>query len=99
MPVALSWQFNFQYIASTQQGDLRLLGPPSGQSAGGGTGTRDRRIPADLRPDSPSTVPPRLPYCGKERLQYGDTLQDNSEHIRKNHAKNYWEQQKLAFTP
>ncbi|GFN81349.1 hypothetical protein PoB_000785500 [Plakobranchus ocellatus] len=35
--------------ASPQQGDLRLSGPPSGQGAGGGAGTR--RVPADLRAD------------------------------------------------
>ncbi|GFN95229.1 hypothetical protein PoB_002173500 [Plakobranchus ocellatus] len=35
--------------ASPQQGDLRLSGPPSGQGAGGGARTRDRRVPADLR--------------------------------------------------
>ncbi|GFO31800.1 hypothetical protein PoB_005830500 [Plakobranchus ocellatus] len=45
----------FVYIASPQQGDLRLLGPPSGQGAGGGARTRDRRVPADLREDSPAT--------------------------------------------
>ncbi|GFO43284.1 hypothetical protein PoB_006978900 [Plakobranchus ocellatus] len=47
----------FLYIASPQQGDLRLSGPPSGQGAGGGARTRDRRVPADLRVDSPATVP------------------------------------------
>ncbi|GFN88539.1 hypothetical protein PoB_001504500, partial [Plakobranchus ocellatus] len=41
--------FCFFYIASPQQGDLRLLSPPSGQDAGGGARTRDRRVPADLR--------------------------------------------------
>ncbi|GFN80699.1 hypothetical protein PoB_000720500 [Plakobranchus ocellatus] len=40
------------HIASPQQGDLRLSGSPSGQSAGGGARTRDRRVPADLRTDS-----------------------------------------------
>ncbi|GFO48775.1 hypothetical protein PoB_007528000, partial [Plakobranchus ocellatus] len=29
------------YLASPQQGDLRLSGPPSGQDAGGGARTRD----------------------------------------------------------
>ncbi|GFN74699.1 hypothetical protein PoB_000120500 [Plakobranchus ocellatus] len=38
------------------QGDLRLLGPTSGQGAGGGARTRDRRVPADLRADSLTTV-------------------------------------------
>ncbi|GFO38703.1 hypothetical protein PoB_006520800 [Plakobranchus ocellatus] len=48
----------FLFTASPQQGDLRLSGPPSGQGAGGGARTRDRRVPADLRADSPATVPP-----------------------------------------
>ncbi|GFN96947.1 U3 small nucleolar RNA-associated protein 6 homolog [Plakobranchus ocellatus] len=47
--------------ASPQQGDLRLSGPPSGQDAGGGARTRDRRVPADLRADSLATVPPTPP--------------------------------------
>ncbi|GFO19277.1 hypothetical protein PoB_004578200 [Plakobranchus ocellatus] len=46
------------YIASPQQCDLKLLGPPSGQGAGGKTRTRDRRVPADLRADSLTTVSP-----------------------------------------
>ncbi|GFN87160.1 hemolysin-type calcium-binding region:rtx n-terminal domain protein [Plakobranchus ocellatus] len=44
-----------------QQGDLRLSGPPSGQGAGSGARTRDRRVPADLRADSQATVPPTPP--------------------------------------
>ncbi|GFO00862.1 hypothetical protein PoB_002736700 [Plakobranchus ocellatus] len=51
----------FLYIASPQQGDLRLSGPPSGQGAGGGARTSDRRVPADLRADSLATVPPTPP--------------------------------------
>ncbi|GFN95230.1 hypothetical protein PoB_002173600 [Plakobranchus ocellatus] len=47
---------------SPQQGDLRLSGPPSGQDAGGGARTRDRRVPADLRADSLATVPPTPPF-------------------------------------
>ncbi|GFO38040.1 hypothetical protein PoB_006454500 [Plakobranchus ocellatus] len=43
---------------SPQQGDLRLLGPQSGQGAGSEARTRDRRIPADLREHSLTTVPP-----------------------------------------
>ncbi|GFO03311.1 hypothetical protein PoB_002981600 [Plakobranchus ocellatus] len=43
---------------SPQQGDFRLSGPPSGQGAGDGARTRDRRIPADLRADSLATEPP-----------------------------------------
>ncbi|GFO35319.1 hypothetical protein PoB_006182400 [Plakobranchus ocellatus] len=44
--------------ASPLQGDLRLSGPPSGQGAGGGARTYDRKVPADLRADSLATVPP-----------------------------------------
>ncbi|GFO21674.1 Zinc finger protein 253 [Plakobranchus ocellatus] len=43
--------------ANQQQGDLRLLGPPSGQNAGRGAQTCDRRVPADLRMDLLATVP------------------------------------------
>ncbi|GFN87782.1 hypothetical protein PoB_001428800 [Plakobranchus ocellatus] len=50
-----------QFGTSPQQGDLRLSGPPSGQDAGGGAQTRDRRVPADLRADSLATVPPTPP--------------------------------------
>ncbi|GFO49094.1 hypothetical protein PoB_007559900 [Plakobranchus ocellatus] len=58
-------RFGFLYIASPQQGDLRLSGPPSGQGAGGGARTRDRRIPADLRADSLATVPPTSPQLSR----------------------------------
>ncbi|GFN79093.1 hypothetical protein PoB_000559900 [Plakobranchus ocellatus] len=51
----------FLYIASPQQGDLRLSGPPSGQGAGSGARTRDRRVPADLGADSQATVLPTPP--------------------------------------
>ncbi|GFO21806.1 hypothetical protein PoB_004831100 [Plakobranchus ocellatus] len=47
--------------ASQQQGDLRLLAPLSGQGAGSGARTRNRRVPADLRADSLATVPPTPP--------------------------------------
>ncbi|GFO41703.1 hypothetical protein PoB_006820800 [Plakobranchus ocellatus] len=50
--------FWFLYIASPQQGNLRLLGPLSGQGAGGGARTRNSRVPADLRADSLTTQPP-----------------------------------------
>ncbi|GFO11754.1 hypothetical protein PoB_003825900 [Plakobranchus ocellatus] len=46
---------------SPRQGDLRFSDPPSGQGAGGGAPTRDRRVPADLRADSLSAVPPTPP--------------------------------------
>ncbi|GFN81564.1 hypothetical protein PoB_000807000 [Plakobranchus ocellatus] len=55
--------FRFLYIASAQQGDLRLLGPPSGQGAVGGARTPNRRVPADLRADSLATVLPTPPGC------------------------------------
>ncbi|GFO43535.1 hypothetical protein PoB_007004000 [Plakobranchus ocellatus] len=48
-----------------QQDDLRLLGPPSGQGAGSGTRTRDRRVPADLRADSLTTIPPTPKFFKK----------------------------------
>ncbi|GFO38738.1 hypothetical protein PoB_006524300 [Plakobranchus ocellatus] len=47
------------YSAIPRRGDLRLLGPPSGQGAGSGARTRDRGVPADLRADSQTTVPPK----------------------------------------
>ncbi|GFO33396.1 F-box/WD repeat-containing protein 7 [Plakobranchus ocellatus] len=37
------------YTACHQKGDLRLLGPPTGQCAGGGALTCNRRVPADLK--------------------------------------------------
>ncbi|GFN76465.1 kinesin-like protein [Plakobranchus ocellatus] len=49
------------YIACPQHGDLRLSGPPSGQRASGGAQAHNRRIPADLRADSLSTLPPISP--------------------------------------
>ncbi|GFO11396.1 hypothetical protein PoB_003790100 [Plakobranchus ocellatus] len=48
--------FWFLYIASPQQGDLRLSGPPLGHSAGGGARTRTRRVSAD-----PGRI--RYPLC------------------------------------
>ncbi|GFO09768.1 hypothetical protein PoB_003627300 [Plakobranchus ocellatus] len=48
-------------LASPQQGDLRLSGPPSGQGASSGARTCDRRVPADLRADSQATVLPTPP--------------------------------------
>ncbi|GFN76367.1 hypothetical protein PoB_000287300 [Plakobranchus ocellatus] len=46
----------FIYIASPQQGDIRLQGPPSGRGADDGARTRDRRVPADVRADSQATL-------------------------------------------
>ncbi|GFO28710.1 hypothetical protein PoB_005521500 [Plakobranchus ocellatus] len=48
------------YLACPQHDDLRLSGPPPGQEASSGARTRNRRVPADLRADSLSTVPPTL---------------------------------------
>ncbi|GFN75062.1 hypothetical protein PoB_000156800 [Plakobranchus ocellatus] len=45
-------------MASPQQDDLRLLGPPLASGADGEARTRDRRVPADLRADSQATLPP-----------------------------------------
>ncbi|GFN80613.1 hypothetical protein PoB_000711900 [Plakobranchus ocellatus] len=44
--------------ASPQLGDIRLLGAPSGQDAGGGARTRDRRVPTDHRADTLVNVSP-----------------------------------------
>ncbi|GFN77343.1 hypothetical protein PoB_000384900 [Plakobranchus ocellatus] len=51
----------YVYIANPQQGDLRLSGPTSGQSVGGGTRTQVRRVLPDLRTDSLVSVPPTPP--------------------------------------
>ncbi|GFO14094.1 hypothetical protein PoB_004059900 [Plakobranchus ocellatus] len=56
------------YIACPQHGDLRLSGPPSGQGASDGARTRNRRVPADLRADSLSTVPPTPPLASKPEI-------------------------------
>ncbi|GFO22410.1 hypothetical protein PoB_004891500 [Plakobranchus ocellatus] len=44
------------YIASLQQGDLKLSDPPSGQGAGGGARTLDRMVSAYLRANSLAPV-------------------------------------------
>ncbi|GFO22531.1 hypothetical protein PoB_004903600 [Plakobranchus ocellatus] len=44
-----------------QTGSVFNHGPPSGQGAGSGDRTRDRRVPADLRADSQATVLPTPP--------------------------------------
>ncbi|GFN83014.1 hypothetical protein PoB_000952000 [Plakobranchus ocellatus] len=54
----------FAFLARPQHGDIRLLHPPSGQHAGAGARTRNRRVPADLRADSLATV---LPTPRKQR--------------------------------
>ncbi|GFO29742.1 hypothetical protein PoB_005624700 [Plakobranchus ocellatus] len=55
-------------MASPQQGDLRLLGPPSGRGADGEARTLDRRVPADLRSDSQATVPPSPCWRGLQAV-------------------------------
>ncbi|GFN80729.1 NADP dehydrogenase [ubiquinone] 1 subunit c2 [Plakobranchus ocellatus] len=60
-PVTEPKKYKDLLLKCPQQGDLRLSGPPSGQDAGGGARTRDRRVPADLRADSLATVPPTPP--------------------------------------
>ncbi|GFO01579.1 hypothetical protein PoB_002808400, partial [Plakobranchus ocellatus] len=52
----------FGFCSLTTRCDLRLSSPPSGQGACGGPRTRDRRVPAALRIDSLSTVPPTSLY-------------------------------------
>ncbi|GFO30914.1 hypothetical protein PoB_005741900 [Plakobranchus ocellatus] len=61
--------FRFLYIASPQQGDLRLSGPPSDQGAGDRTRTRDSMVPAYLRAYSVATVPPKQPKLKKIRCK------------------------------
>ncbi|GFO39378.1 hypothetical protein PoB_006588300 [Plakobranchus ocellatus] len=53
--------FHLTKNISPQQGDLKLSGLPSGQGAGGGAQTCDRRIPADIKADSLATVLPTFP--------------------------------------
>ncbi|GFN90382.1 hypothetical protein PoB_001688800 [Plakobranchus ocellatus] len=65
-------------IASPQQGDLRLLGPPSGRGADGRARTRDRRVPTDLRADSQATVP-RTPEEEEEGEE--EEKKEEEEHL------------------
>ncbi|GFO10218.1 G patch domain-containing protein 2-like [Plakobranchus ocellatus] len=62
---------------SPQQGDLRLSGPPSGQGAGSGARTHDRRVPADLRADSQATVLLTPPDNRRMTSFYGDQMESN----------------------
>ncbi|GFO45309.1 hypothetical protein PoB_007181400, partial [Plakobranchus ocellatus] len=64
-------------LASPQQGDLRLSDLPSGQGAGGGARTHNRRVPADLRADSLITVPPS-PLKARGKLPRRATSQEQS---------------------
>ncbi|GFO14867.1 hypothetical protein PoB_004137200 [Plakobranchus ocellatus] len=70
--IMFCYSVEFLYIASPQQGDLRLSGPPSGQGAGSGARTRDRRVPADLRADSQATVLP-TPHPVQQNLDKVNT--------------------------
>ncbi|GFO00407.1 hypothetical protein PoB_002691200 [Plakobranchus ocellatus] len=56
--VALSSEDGCAMTVLPQQGDIKLLGPPSDQDADGMARTHGRRVPADIRADSPATVPP-----------------------------------------
>ncbi|GFO25289.1 fam-a protein [Plakobranchus ocellatus] len=68
LSLILSYQAGwFLYKASPQQGDLKLSGPPSGQSAVGGARTRDKNVPAELWADSLATVPPTPPVIKQTR--------------------------------
>ncbi|GFN82432.1 hypothetical protein PoB_000893800 [Plakobranchus ocellatus] len=55
-------------IASPQQSGLRLSDPPSGQGADGGNRTHNRRVSADLRADSLSTMPPKPQVVARSLL-------------------------------
>ncbi|GFN99276.1 hypothetical protein PoB_002578200 [Plakobranchus ocellatus] len=48
------------FVDSLHKGDLRLSSALTDQGAGEGDRTHDRRVPADLRADSLSTVPSTL---------------------------------------
>ncbi|GFN96386.1 hypothetical protein PoB_002289200 [Plakobranchus ocellatus] len=55
--------------ASSQQGDLRLSGPPSSQDDDDGARTRNRRVPADFRADSLATEPPTPKLFGPRQIR------------------------------
>ncbi|GFN86288.1 hypothetical protein PoB_001279400 [Plakobranchus ocellatus] len=74
-----------KWVASPQQGDLRLSGPPSGQGAGSGARTRDRMVPADLRADSQATVlptPQGNKYCKRVHSKVISGFQGLRQDIR-----------------
>ncbi|GFO40818.1 hypothetical protein PoB_006732300 [Plakobranchus ocellatus] len=48
-----------------QQGDVRFSDIPSAQGAGDGARTRDRMVPADLRADTLTIVPPTPRTSGR----------------------------------
>ncbi|GFO11762.1 hypothetical protein PoB_003826700 [Plakobranchus ocellatus] len=49
-------------------GNLRLSGPPSGHGTSGGARTCERRVPANLRADSPATMPRELSAGSRENF-------------------------------
>ncbi|GFO18286.1 hypothetical protein PoB_004479100 [Plakobranchus ocellatus] len=63
-------------MASPQQGDLRLSGPPTGQGVGGRARTRDRRALADLWADLLPTMPPKPQEMRIIGVNVRKTLQD-----------------------
>ncbi|GFO18036.1 cornifin-a-like [Plakobranchus ocellatus] len=70
--------------ASSQQGDLRLSGIPSGQAAGGGARNRDRRVAADLRTDPLATVRPTPQFpLARIIFEYQEAL-DNRDYKGQN---------------
>ncbi|GFO35206.1 hypothetical protein PoB_006171100 [Plakobranchus ocellatus] len=56
-------------IASSQQGDLRLSGPPTSQDDDDGARTRNRRVSADFRVDSLATEPPTPKLFGSRQIR------------------------------
>ncbi|GFO15777.1 hypothetical protein PoB_004228200 [Plakobranchus ocellatus] len=93
-PVLLLQRFGFLSISSQQQDDLRLSGLPSGQGAGVGARTRDRRVPADLREDSLATASKgpvekcrRWKLCGTDPPPFGGykaskSVSDDSRRVK-----------------
>ncbi|GFO03392.1 hypothetical protein PoB_002989700 [Plakobranchus ocellatus] len=72
------------YIACPQHGDLRLSDPPLGQDISGGARTRNRRVPAELRADSLSTVPPTPPTLetkGRDIFDLSEKAKDKGCHL------------------
>ncbi|GFO45622.1 hypothetical protein PoB_007212700 [Plakobranchus ocellatus] len=57
----------------------KLSGPPSGQGAGSGARTHDRRVPADLRADSQATVLPTPPAMENKVICPANDEDDDEE--------------------
>ncbi|GFO09536.1 hypothetical protein PoB_003604100 [Plakobranchus ocellatus] len=73
------------YCSCPQEGDLRLLRPPSGQGAGDGARARDRRVPADLRADSLATVLP-APHIPTRTARMPAPVQDHTKLLMRPHC-------------